>query len=80
MVGPSPGGNNGGPIVGFGVDQLVEHRVAGQAQHIVDAVGLAPRRPLPAELVWVSLAELATLTLSGPHRRWVTEIAAKRNP
>ena len=40
----------------------------------------APRRPLPAELVWVSLAELATLTLSGPHRRWVAEIAAKRNP
>jgi A/G-specific adenine glycosylase len=27
-----------------------------------------------AELVWVPLTKLATLTLSGPHRRWVGEI------
>ena len=37
----------------------------------------APRGKLPAELVWVQLTELDSLTLSGPHRRWVAEIAAK---
>ena len=36
-----------------------------------------PRGKLPAELVWVRLTELESLTLSGPHRRWVAEIAAK---
>jgi hypothetical protein len=34
----------------------------------------APRRKLPADLVWVSLDQLDVVTLSGPHRRWVTEI------
>jgi A/G-specific adenine glycosylase len=33
----------------------------------------AARPPAPG-LVWVSFAELAGLTLSGPHRRWVMEI------
>ncbi|MCX6956735.1 MAG: A/G-specific adenine glycosylase [Verrucomicrobia bacterium] len=35
-----------------------------------------PREKLPAELVWVPRSELAELTLSGPHRRWVAEILA----
>ena len=30
-----------------------------------------------AGLVWVSTDEIAALTLSGPHRRWVTELLAK---
>jgi A/G-specific adenine glycosylase len=38
----------------------------------------APRRKLSAELVWVPLAELDSITLSGPHRRWITEILAAR--
>lgn len=33
---------------------------------------------LPADLVWVPLADLDTITLSGPHRRWIGEILAKR--
>lgn len=32
----------------------------------------------PAGLVWVPLASLDTITLSGPHRRWVREILAAR--
>ncbi len=36
----------------------------------------APRGKIAAELVWVPLADLASITLSGPHRRWVTEILA----
>ncbi len=37
----------------------------------------APTGQLRAELVWVPLAELATITLSGPHRRWIAEILAQ---
>jgi A/G-specific adenine glycosylase len=38
----------------------------------------APATPLPANAVWVPLAKLDGVTLSGPHRRWVTEILAAR--
>ncbi len=34
----------------------------------------APRGKLAEGLVWVSVKEIETLTLSGPHRRWVTEL------
>jgi A/G-specific adenine glycosylase len=46
-----------------------------QITESIHAVPLPPRRRvLPPELVWVPLAELDTITLSGPHRRWVGEI------
>ncbi len=35
--------------------------------------------PSGSGLVWVPLAELETLTLSGPHRRWVREILAQKS-
>lgn len=38
----------------------------------------APRGTLSEELVWVPLAELESVTLSGPHRRWVNEILTAR--
>ena len=38
----------------------------------------APRGKLGAGLVWVPWRKLDTLTLSGPHRRWVREILAHR--
>jgi A/G-specific adenine glycosylase len=38
----------------------------------------APRGKLPPGLVWISLTALDTITLSGPHRRWVKEILADR--
>ena len=37
-----------------------------------------PRGKLLRELVWVSLRNLDAVTLSGPHRRWITEILVKR--
>ena len=36
-----------------------------------------PADVLPAGLVWVPLAGLEHITLSGPHRRWVRELLAK---
>ena len=38
----------------------------------------APAKPLAPGLIWVPLVRLDTITLSGPHRRWVTEILARR--
>jgi A/G-specific adenine glycosylase len=40
----------------------------------------APRGRLPEGLVWVPLGELETITLSGPHRRWVRELLATAIP
>lgn len=37
----------------------------------------APRGKLPPELVWIPLGDLETITLSGPHRRWVAELAKR---
>jgi A/G-specific adenine glycosylase len=37
-----------------------------------------PRTPAP-DLVWVPLAQLDSITLSGPHRRWVNEILKLSN-
>jgi A/G-specific adenine glycosylase len=49
---------------------------------ITESIHAAPtfsvRKNLGPELVWVPFAELNAITLSGPHRRWVTEILAKR--
>jgi A/G-specific adenine glycosylase len=39
-----------------------------------------PRRKLAAEFAWISRDELVHITLSGPHRRWIEEILAKRAP
>jgi A/G-specific adenine glycosylase len=36
-------------------------------------------RKLAPELVWIPLAELDSITLSGPHRRWIQEILARRS-
>ncbi len=38
----------------------------------------APRRALGPELIWVPIAEIDSITLSGPHRRWIGEILARR--
>jgi A/G-specific adenine glycosylase len=47
---------------------------------ITESIHVAPppRAKLGPELVWVALEALDTVTLSGPHRRWVSEILAAR--
>lgn len=44
-------------------------------ESIYDIGGKAPAR-LPDHLFWAPRQTLATLTFSGPHRRWITEILA----
>jgi A/G-specific adenine glycosylase len=49
---------------------------------ITESIHVAPspstRTKLAPELVWIPLSELESITLSGPHRRWITEILAAR--
>ncbi len=48
---------------------------------ITESIHTVPafRDRLPTGLVWAPLASLDTLTLSGPHRRWVKEILGGRS-
>jgi A/G-specific adenine glycosylase len=48
---------------------------------ITESIHVAPppaRKAPRADLVWVPITDLETITLSGPHRRWVNEILAAR--
>jgi A/G-specific adenine glycosylase len=60
---------------------LAKKRRAITRFQIVETIHAAnpPRGKLPAELAWVPLADLAAITLSGPHRRWVSEILKTRS-
>ncbi|MES2695910.1 MAG: A/G-specific adenine glycosylase [Verrucomicrobiota bacterium] len=46
--------------------------------HLAPAPTAAAQKKFAPELVWVPLADIDTITLSGPHRRWIAEILAKR--
>ncbi len=48
---------------------------------IVESIHAArsPRR-LPPDLVWAPLAQLDSLVLSGPHRRWIGELLRPAAP
>lgn len=48
---------------------------------ITESIHLAtPPRKLAPGLVWMPLAELDTITLSGPHRRWIRELLGPHGP
>jgi A/G-specific adenine glycosylase len=51
---------------------------------ITESIHVAPppaaKQPLPPDLVWVPLSDLDSITLSGPHRRWVREILTAHPP
>lgn len=63
-------------------DLLAKKRRGITRFQITESIHLAaaPRAKLGPELVWVPFAQLDTVTLSGPHRRWVSEILAQRRP
>jgi A/G-specific adenine glycosylase len=59
---------------------LAERRRAITRFQISESIHVAPspRGKLASELVWVPLTRLGSITLSGPHRRWINEILARR--
>jgi A/G-specific adenine glycosylase len=50
-----------------------------QITETIHRASAKPTAGKPAGLVWVPLRNLDTITLSGPHRRWVKEILANRS-
>lgn len=50
-----------------------------QITESIHAVPPPGPRQLSPELVWIPFAQLDTIALSGPHRRWVGEILARRS-
>jgi A/G-specific adenine glycosylase len=61
--------------------RLIARRARGITHyHITESIHAAPPppEPLAPDLAWVALAELDDYALSGPHRRWVTEILRER--
>lgn len=65
-----------------GESTLAQKRRAITRFQITETIHAAPvpRQKLGEGLVWVPLAQLDTITLSGPHRRWIREILSKRRP
>ncbi len=62
---------------------LLARRKRGITNHAITETihAIAPPRGRPRrELIWVPLAGLGAIALSGPHRRWVNEILAQRHP
>ncbi|MEX2044437.1 MAG: A/G-specific adenine glycosylase, partial [Opitutus sp.] len=61
--------------------ELLARRRRGISHHVItESIHRAPaprRRPGPG-LVWIPHSRLDTVTHSGPHRRWIGEILAKR--
>lgn len=72
--------------IGFDATQANGARVLAQRRRAITRFQItetihcvtAPRQPLGPELVWVPLAQLDEVTVSGPHRRWIREILATR--
>ncbi len=65
---------------GGGAAPLARKRRAITRFQITETIhaAVATRRKLGEGLIWVPLTELETITLSGPHRRWIREILAQR--
>lgn len=60
--------------------ELLALRHRGISSHrIVESIhrAAAPRRKLSGDLVWIPFGRLGSITLSGPHRRWIAEILAR---
>jgi A/G-specific adenine glycosylase len=75
QAGLDPDGASSGPLVAR------RHRTITRFR-IVESIHAAPgpRGRLGPGLVWIRLGDLADVALSGPHRRWTTQILAARAP
>lgn len=61
-----------GPMLALKKRSITRYRITESIHRLAPPTGR-----LPAGLVWVPLAALDTITLSGPHRRWVREMIAQ---
>ncbi|HEY1109713.1 MAG TPA: A/G-specific adenine glycosylase [Opitutaceae bacterium] len=66
-----------GPLLAKKKRGITRYQIT-ESIHRVSTPSVAAQKKFSEELVWIPLADLDTITLSGPHRRWVAEILAKR--
>ena len=62
-----------GPLLATKRRAITRYRIT-ESIHLAEA----PRGNGNGEVVWIPLTKLGEITLSGPHRRWVSEILAER--
>lgn len=73
QAGLTPGAVREGP--------LLARRTRGITRfHVTESIhaAAAPEMPPADDLAWIPLAEIDTISLSGPHRRWIAEILGTR--
>lgn len=66
-----------GPLLAKKKRGITRYQIT-ESIHRTPGPSTAAQKKFSEELVWVKLTDLDTITLSGPHRRWVAEILAKR--
>jgi len=64
-----------GPLLACKKRSITRYRITESIHRLA-----TPPTTLPAGLLWAPFATLDAFTLSGPHRRWITEILAARVP
>jgi A/G-specific adenine glycosylase len=65
-----------GPLLAKKTRGITRYRIT-ESIHAVKPPEIAVQEAgADGELVWVPVAELGSVTLSGPHRRWVNELLA----
>jgi len=74
-----------GTGIGLSTELLAVHkRTIGQVEYEEEIVrvkrGLALPSSLPAGYTWMDWSEIHSLTLSGPHRKWIAEIRQSADP
>ncbi len=75
QAGLDPGGVTSGPLVARRHRTITRFRIV-ESIHSVPS----PRGRLGPGLVWIRLGDLAGVALSGPHRRWTSQILSARAP
>jgi A/G-specific adenine glycosylase len=67
-----------GPLLAKKTRGITRYRITESihAVRLPGALSAVQEAPADGELVWMPLAELGSVTLSGPHRRWVNELLA----
>jgi A/G-specific adenine glycosylase len=74
QAGLDPGRAAAGKLVARRSRSITRYRI----EESIHAASVAAGKP-PAGLVWVRLRDLGKISLSGPHRRWTSEILASRS-
>ncbi len=66
-----------GPLLAKKIRGITRYRITESIHSVSPPEPAVQEASAEGELVWVPVAELGNVTLSGPHRRWVNELLAE---